>query len=41
MTGKTNNEEQAWKDEADLHVTDVFPLFTAPESWYRDIVHYL
>ena len=25
MTGKTNDEEQAWEDEADLHVTDVCP----------------
>ena len=41
MTESGNNEEQAWEDEAKLHVMDVCPLFIAPESWYRDLVHYL
>ena len=41
MTKSGNNEEQAWEDEAELHVMDVCPLFIAPESWYRDLVHYL
>ena len=41
MTESVNNEEQAWEDEAELHVMDVCPLFIAPESWYRDLVHYL
>ena len=41
MTESGNNEEQAWEDEAELHVMDVCPLFTAPKSWYRDLVHYL
>ena len=35
------NEEHTWEDEAELHIMEVFPLFTAPESWYRDLVHYL
>ena len=32
MTGSNNDEEQAWDGEAELHVMDVCPLFTAPES---------
>ena len=40
MTKNGNNEEHAWEDEAELHLMDVGPLFTAPESWYRDLVHY-
>ena len=41
MTKSGNDEEQAWEDEAELHVMDVCPLFTTLESWYRDLVHYL
>ena len=41
MTEHGNNDEHAWEDEAELHLMDVCPLFTAPESWYRDLVHYL
>ena len=41
MTENEKNEEHAWEDEAELHVMEVCPLFTAPESWYRDLVHYL
>ena len=41
MTGNGKNEEHAWEYEAELHVMEVCPLFTAPESWYRDLVHYL
>ena len=41
MTGNGNNEEHAWEDEAELHMMDVCPLFTAPDSWYQDLVHYL
>ena len=36
-----NNEDKSWDNEAKLHMVDVCPLFTAPESWYRDLVHYL
>ena len=32
MTENRNNEEQAWEDEAELHVMDVCPLFIAHES---------
>ena len=41
MTENGNNEEHAWEDEAELHLMDVCAFFTAPESWYRDLVHYL
>ena len=41
MTESGNNNEHAWEDEAELHLMDVCPLFTAPDSWYRDLVHYL
>ena len=41
MTENRNNEEHVWEDEAELHLMDVCPLFTALESWYRDLVHYL
>ena len=41
MTENGNNEEHAWEDEVELHLMDVCPLFTAPESWYRYLVHYL
>ena len=41
MTVSKDNEENDWEDEAELHLMDVCPLFTAPDSWYRDLVHYL
>ena len=41
MTESRNNEEHSWEYEAELHLMDVCPLFTAPKSWYRDLVHYL
>ena len=41
MTESKDNEEHNWKNEAELHLMDVCPLFTAPYSWYRDLVHYL
>ena len=41
MTEGQNNEERSWDNEAELHMVDVCPLFTAPDSWYRDLVHYL
>ena len=34
-------DEHDWEDEAELHLMDVCPLFTVPESWYIDLVHYL
>ena len=41
MAEGKNNEENNWDNEAELHMMDVCPLFTAPDSWYRDLVHYL
>ena len=41
MTENGSNEEHAWEDGAELHLMDVCPLFTSPESWYRDLVNYL
>ena len=41
MTEGQNNEDSSWDNEAELHMVDVCPLFTAPDSWYRDLVHYL
>ena len=41
MTESKNNEEHEWEDEVELHLMDVCPLFTAMDSCYRDIVHYL
>ena len=34
MVEGNNNEESDWENEAELHMTEVCPLFTAPESWY-------
>ena len=34
MTKSKYNEEHDWEDEAELHLMDVCPLFTAPDSWY-------
>ena len=41
MTESKDNEEHDWEDEVELHLMDVCPLFIAPNSWYRDLVHYL
>ena len=41
MVEGKDNEENSWDNEAELHMVDVCPLFIAPYSWYRDLVHYL
>ena len=41
MAEGKNNEENDWENEVELHVMEVCPLFIAPKSWYRDLVHYL
>ena len=41
MAEGKDNEQNSWDNEAQLHMVDVCPLFTAPDSWYRDLVHYL
>ena len=41
MSKGKNNEENNWENEVELHMMDVCPLFIAPYSWHRDLVHYL
>ena len=36
-----NNEDDDWENETKLHMIDMCPIFTALESWYRDMIHYL
>ena len=36
-----NNEDDDWENEAKLHMIDTCPIFTAPKSWYIDLIHYL
>ena len=39
MSEGNSSEENNWENEAELHMMDVCPLFTAPDYWYRDLVH--
>ena len=41
MVESQDNEDDDWENEAELHMIDMCPIFMAPESWYRDLVHYL
>ena len=41
MAEGQNNEDNDWENEAELHIIDICPIFTALESWYRDLVYYL
>ena len=41
MIESKDNEEKSWENEAELHLMDVRPLFTALDSWYQDLLHYL
>ena len=34
-------QEYDWENEAELHMIDMCPIFTALESWYIDLIHYL
>ena len=36
-----NNEDDDWGNEAEFHIIDVCPIFTAPVSWYKYMIHYL
>ena len=40
VEGQTNDYDD-WENEAELHMIDICPIFTAPESWYRDLVYYI
>ena len=41
MAESQDSEENELDNETELHMVDVCPIFTAPESQYRDLVHYL
>ena len=41
MAQTQNNEDKDWENEAELHMIDMCPIFTSPESWYIDLIHYL
>ena len=36
-----DDEDDDWRNEDELHMIDVCPIFTSPASWYKDLVHYL
>ena len=37
MVESKDNEEQDWEDEVELHMMDVCPLFTTPDSCYQTL----
>ena len=41
MAESKNGEESDWENEVEVHMIDMCPIFTALESWYRDLIHYL
>ena len=41
MDESQNSEDEDSENEAELHMIDMCPVFMAPESWYRDLIHYL
>ena len=41
MAESQKHEDNSWDNEVELHMVDVCPLFTTPDSWYRDLIHYL
>ena len=41
MAVSKNNENKNWENEVELHIIDMCPIFTALESWYIDLIHYL
>ena len=41
MAKSQNGEESDWENEVEVHMIDMCPIFTSPESWYRDLIHYL
>ena len=36
-----NDEDDDWENESKLRMVDMCPIFTAPESWYKDMIYYL
>ena len=41
MVEGQDGEEGDWDNEVEVHMIDVCPIFSAPESWYRDLINYL
>ena len=41
MVESQDNEDDDWENEVELHMIDMCHVFTAPESWYRDLIYYL
>ena len=41
MAKSRNNEDDDWENEVELHMIDMCPIFTALESCYIDMIHYL
>ena len=41
LMAESQDEDDDRKNEAELHMIDMCPIFIAPESWYRELVHYL
>ena len=41
MAQGQTSEDDDWENKVELHMIDICPIFIAPESWYRDLVHYL
>ena len=41
MAESQNGEKSDWENEAKVHMISICPIFTALESWYIDLIHYL
>ena len=41
MAESQDGEESDWDNESEVHMIDMCPIFTALESRYRDLIHYL
>ena len=41
MAESQDSQEGDQENEAEVHMIDMCPIFTAPQSWYRDLIHYL
>ena len=35
------DKDYEWENELEVNLIDVCPIFTALESWYRDMVYYI
>ena len=41
MADNKTDKDPDWENEDGVNLIDVCPIFTALESWYRDMVYYL